>query len=117
MHRVNINTDCNTLLLSACYLWKSTRVHGVSVADSPVVLQQSLWEDDRGEGLHRNKRWCMCISVCGCVCARALVSVRVCVEGCVCGRGREGFFLCEPKCLTGSFALKTLTIGRLGKFG
>lgn len=33
------------------------------------------------------------------------------------GEGGKGFFLCEPKCLTGSFALKTLTIGRLGKFG
>lgn len=66
MHRVNINTDCNTLLLSACYLWKSTRVHGVTVADSPVVLQQSLWEDDGGKGCTET-RGGVCAFLCVCV--------------------------------------------------
>lgn len=84
MHRVNINTDCNTLLLSACYLWKSTRVHGVSVADSPVVLQQSLWEDDRGGRaaqkqevvyVHFSVWLCVCARTCECPCVRGRLRV------------------------------------------
>lgn len=52
---------------------------------------------------------CVCARTCECPCVRGRLRVWE----------KEGrfFFLCEPKCLTGSFALKTLTIGRLGKFG
>ncbi len=49
MHKVNIRTFCNNLSLTTCYLWKSTGVHCGTIADSPVVLWQSLGEEE-GEG-------------------------------------------------------------------
>lgn len=72
----------------------------------------------RGEGLHRNKRWCMCVYLCVAVCVRTFECPCVRVRLRVRVWEREGVQVCfEPECLTGSFALKTLTIGRLGKFG
>lgn len=46
MPSVNINKHDATLNLSAYYLWKSTRVQYVTMADSTVVLQQGLREKD-----------------------------------------------------------------------
>lgn len=64
MCKVNINTCCDTQPLTTCYLWKSTRGRRVTMADSPVVLQLSLREEDEEGGRAAQKQAVRCVCVC-----------------------------------------------------